>query len=77
VTDRLLSAAEVGEFLGVPESWVRAQTRRPVGQAIPHLRLGRYVRFDREAVAAWLEGQRAGQWRPHKRASVNPDGSAI
>ena len=27
--DRLLTAAEVGELLSVPESWVREQTRRP------------------------------------------------
>jgi excisionase family DNA binding protein len=66
VTDPLLTAGQVGEFLGVPESWVRAQTRLPNGNAIPHLRLGRYVRFERDAVVAWLEGQRAGQWRKHE-----------
>jgi len=66
VSDRLLDAAAVAEFLNVPESWVREQTRRPADEAIPHLRLGRYVRFEREAVVAWLERQRAGQWRKHR-----------
>jgi hypothetical protein len=30
----------------------------------PHLRLGRYVRFERDAVVAWLE-QRRATWQ-HK-----------
>jgi excisionase family DNA binding protein len=63
VTDRLLTAAEVADRLGVPESWVREQTR---ANKIPHVTLGRYRRYEWEAVAAWLEGQRAGQWRKHK-----------
>ena len=65
MTDRLLEAGEVAELLNVPVSWVREQTRRPDGEAIPHLRLGRYVRFEREVVLAWLETQRAGSWRKH------------
>jgi excisionase family DNA binding protein len=69
VTDRLLDAAEVAEMLAVPTSWVREQTR--AGQ-IPHLRLGRYVRFEREAVLEWLEGQRAGQSRKHQPTTPAP-----
>jgi excisionase family DNA binding protein len=61
--DRLLTAAEVADLLSVPESWVRAETR---ADRIPHLTLGRYRRYDREAVLAWLEEQRAGQWRKHQ-----------
>lgn len=63
MSDRLLTAKEISELLAVPESWVRQQTR---DNGIPHLRLGRYVRFEREAVLAWLEEQRVGQWRKHK-----------
>jgi excisionase family DNA binding protein len=66
MTDRLLTATEVAELLAVPESWVREQSRRPDGDAIPHLRLGRYVRFERDAVVGWLDGQRAGRWRKHE-----------
>lgn len=66
MSDRVLTAADVAELLSVPESWVREQTRRPDGVAIPHLRLGRYVRFDREAVVEWLAEQRAGRWRKHR-----------
>ncbi len=52
MTDRLLDANEVAERLNVPTSWVRESVR---SGAIPHVRLGRYVRFDWPAVEAWLE----------------------
>jgi hypothetical protein len=63
VTDRLLEAHEVAERLSVPVSWVRRETR---ADRIPHLQLGRYQRYDWPAVVAWLETQRAGQWRKHR-----------
>jgi excisionase family DNA binding protein len=63
VTDRLLTAAEVGELLTVPESWVRRETR---AGRLPCLELGRYRRYDWGAVVEWLETQRAGQWRKHE-----------
>lgn len=67
MSDCLLTAAEVAERLGVPASWVREQTR---AGTIPHLELGRYRRYQWEAVAAWLEGQRAGQWRKRKPTGI-------
>jgi excisionase family DNA binding protein len=38
----LLTAGEVAERLGVPESWVRTEER---AGRIPGVRLGKYVRF--------------------------------
>jgi len=49
---RLLEAREVAALLGVNERWVREHTRR--GE-IPHVRLGRYVRYRRESIMAWIE----------------------
>ncbi len=63
MANRLLTAAEVAEHLNVPESWVRQETR---AGRLPCLELGRYRRYQLDAVHAWLEGQRAGQWRKHK-----------
>jgi excisionase family DNA binding protein len=63
VSDRLLTAREVAELLSVPESWVRQESR---AGRIPHLRLGRYVRYDRDAVLGWLVEQQGGQWRKHR-----------
>jgi excisionase family DNA binding protein len=62
VSDRLLDAREVAERLSVPVTWVRAETR---AGRMPHLALGRYKRYEWQAVVAWLEEQRAGQWRKH------------
>jgi excisionase family DNA binding protein len=63
VSDRLLDAAEVAELLAVPVSWVRRETR---AGRMPCLALGRYRRYSGDAVAAWLEGQRVGQWRKYQ-----------
>jgi excisionase family DNA binding protein len=50
--DRLLTAEEVAERLGVRTDWVWAQAR---AGRIPHVRLGRYRRFRESALEAWLE----------------------
>jgi len=51
VTGSLLTAAEVAELLGVPKSWVYEQSRRG---RIPTVTLGRYRRYRREAIDAWV-----------------------
>lgn len=58
---RLLSADQAAEMLGVPASWVLAQARR---DAIPHIRLGRYVRFQSDDLRAWLDARSRGPRRP-------------
>jgi excisionase family DNA binding protein len=65
VSDRLLNASEVAEMLAVPERWVREHTR---GGLVPHVRLGRYVRYRREAVLEWVSEQEDGgaKWRKHR-----------
>lgn len=65
-TDHLLNASEVAEMLAVPMSWVRRETR---SGRMPHLTLGRYKRYSRDAVLAWLESQRAGTWRKYRPAA--------
>ena len=55
--DRLLTAAEIAELLTVPESWIREHTR---SGAMPHVRLGRYIRYERADVVAWVETLKAG-----------------
>jgi excisionase family DNA binding protein len=55
----LLTAGELAERLGVPESWVRTEER---AGRIPSVRLGRYVRFklsDVEQAFAERRRQRA------------------
>lgn len=47
----LLTADEVAALLRVTPGWVYAQTR---ADRIPHVRLGRYVRFRRDAIEQWV-----------------------
>jgi excisionase family DNA binding protein len=51
VIEKLLDAKQVADWLGVPESWVRESSR---SGAIPTVALGRYRRYRREDVEAWL-----------------------
>jgi excisionase family DNA binding protein len=57
MNDRLLTAKEVAALLAVPESWVREATR---DGRLPHLQLGRYRRYQRAAIDAWLRDRQAG-----------------
>lgn len=68
----LMTAAEVAELLGVPKSWVYEQSRRG---RIPTVTLGRYRRYRREAIEAWVEGielQSGGVPRQPVPAHANP-----
>jgi excisionase family DNA binding protein len=49
--DTLLTADEVAELLQVTKAWVYAETR---AKRIPHVPLGRYVRYRRTAVLQWI-----------------------
>ena len=48
----LLTADEVAAVLRVSKAWVYAQTR---AGRIPHVRLGRYVRYRLQAIESWVE----------------------
>ena len=52
MTGSLMRADQVAELLGVPKSWVYEQSR---AGRIPTVTLGRYRRYRREAIEAWLE----------------------
>ena len=55
--DRLLTADDVAELMRVTRGWVYAETRR---NALPHLRLGRYVRYRRSAIEEWMRTAERG-----------------
>lgn len=52
VSERLVDANTIAELLGVPVSWVREHTR---SGEIPHVPLGRYVRYRQDDVLAWVD----------------------
>ena len=49
------------------QAWVYAETR---AQRLPHVRLGRYVRYRREAIDAWLERSERGLPGGRERSTV-------
>ena len=53
-TDKLLTVAEVAEILSVPVSWVYDRTRARGLQRIPHVKLGKYLRFDASEIRNWI-----------------------
>ena len=52
-TESLLTVQEMAKRINVPESWIYQRTR--LGQkAIPHVRIGKYVRFNPDEVMAFF-----------------------
>jgi hypothetical protein len=60
VVEPLLDAKGAGALLNVPATWVLAEAR---ADRIPHVRLGRYVRFDAAELQIWWQSRRRGPWR--------------
>lgn len=50
-----LTIQEAAELLRVPVSWLYERTRT---NSVPHVKLGKYLRFDRDELAAWVDGLR-------------------
>jgi len=63
MTGRLIDAQAAGEILGVPASWMLREAR---ADRIPHVRLGKYVRFEAAALEVW--------WRERQRGPVVDSG---
>lgn len=57
---RLLTVGEVAELMRVPKSWVYGRTRKRGLERLPHVKLGKYVRFDEAAVREFIERLKIG-----------------
>ena len=57
----LMTVQQVAELLQVPVSWVYGRLRKRSLEKLPGYRLGKYWRFDKEEVIAWLAQQRDGR----------------
>lgn len=58
LTGQLLTVNEVAQSLKVPVSWVYERTRRRGAERMPHIKLGKYLRFELANVRTWLETMR-------------------
>ena len=54
MNQNLIGINEMAKKLDVPVSWVYSRTRT---NEIPHLKVGKYVKFDETKVWEWLERQ--------------------
>jgi len=59
--EELLSPSRIAEELGVKRSWVYRQTMDCGPGAIPRLKVGKYLRFKRRDVLAWIESKQKGE----------------
>jgi excisionase family DNA binding protein len=71
--ERLLTADDVAALLSVPKSWVYAETR---AGRIPFVPMGRYRRYRREAIAAWVRARERGPIDPDNRWSAGGIGDS-
>src|SRR5271167_4334155 len=56
--ERLLTVREVAELMRVPVSWVYDRTRRRGAEQLPHIKLGKYLRFEEALVQEFIQRQR-------------------
>jgi excisionase family DNA binding protein len=62
----LLDAEQAAELLNVPKSWVLAEAR---ADRIPHVRLGKYVRFEADVLEEWWRSRASGPQRRNGAAA--------
>ena len=66
----LLTPEDVARKFQVPLTWVYACVRGRTKNVMPHVKIGRYLRFEEDAVRHYMEANRRG-YRPPKSPDVN------
>ena len=59
----LLTAQEAARFLKVPVSWIYEHVRPKSEDRLPVVKLGKYLRFDRRDLHAYIDAKRAASRR--------------
>ncbi|MFW6101398.1 MAG: helix-turn-helix domain-containing protein [Bacteroidota bacterium] len=54
---KFLTVTELAQELQVPKSWVYSRTRLKGKEQIPHLKCGKYCRFEMDQVVEWLNNR--------------------
>jgi excisionase family DNA binding protein len=72
MTAPLIDARAAGQLLGVPHTWVLEEARH---DRIPHIRLGRYVRFEADELLAWARNRQRGPTYYLQKANGGPGGA--
>jgi len=65
--DELLTVHDAAHFLNVSVSWVYEHTRDDTEDRLPFVKLGKYLRFDRTDLRAYVDTKRAASRRQPRR----------
>ena len=65
--EELLTVHDAARFLNVSVSWVYEHTRDDVEDRLPFVKLGKYLRFDRTDLRAYIDAKRAASRRQPRR----------
>jgi hypothetical protein len=60
-TLEILDAKQLAERLNLPESWVRNHSQDSARNRIPHVKCGRYCRYE------WISPELAAWWEKQKQ----------
>jgi predicted DNA-binding transcriptional regulator AlpA len=55
LNEELMMVGDVAQFLQVKNSWIYGRTRRRGKARLPHIKLGKYLRFRKAEILRWLE----------------------
>lgn len=65
--DELLTVHDAARFLNVSVSWVYEHTRDGADDRLPYVKLGKYLRFDRRDLCAYIDAKRTERRHPPRR----------
>ena len=65
--DELLTVHDAARFLKVSASWVYEHARPDAEHRLPVVKLGKYLRFDRRDLQAYIDAKRAESRRQSRR----------
>lgn len=63
----LLTVQETAQFLKVSVSWIYEHVRPDADDRLPVVKLGKYLRFDRRDLHAYIDAKRAASRRHPRR----------
>ncbi len=61
MAEKLVGINTMAETLDVPITWLYARTRLKGPEAIPCVRVGKYVKFKVDEVMDWIQAQQGAQ----------------
>lgn len=65
--DELLTVQDTARLLKVSVTWVYEHVRPDTEDRLPHVKLGKYLRFDRRDLQAYIDAKRAESRRLPRR----------